>query len=192
MKYLQTLIIAALLSLGSVARANVAAPMCARIQDSGSFTFDGSNWYRFMGPICLMTDNSIQFLAYYASGPKAGTSEWLTAATNFPVYSELTCAWVTPTWTALGPYMDPGPAHLCGNNVCTNYDGTYRVIGDGDGTGTRAGVVLRATVSTVNHTFILAIKTASDRGGSGTACGFGGPGSINQFILLDQQPHCSN
>jgi len=196
MKYLATLTLAALLSFSGAANANVATPMCTRIQDSGTFTSEGFDTWRFMGPICLMTDNSIQFLAWYVSGPKAGTGEWLPAGPIMPAYDRDACNWATPTWTGLAPYMDPGPAHLCGNSTCVNWDGTYRVIGDGDpnatGASARAGVVLTTVVGTQHHTYILAIKTASDRAGAG-ACGvFGGPGNVGQFILLDQHGHFLN
>ena len=193
MKYLATLILFALLAFARPAQANVASPVCARIQDTGSFTFDGVNVWRFMGPICLMPDNSIQFLAWYTAGSRPNSSAWLTAGGNFPAFDALTCNWVTPTWTDLAPYMDPGPAHLCGEYTCTiNYAGTYRVIGDGDTTGVRAGVVLRTNVGSVGHTYILAIKTVSNTQGLGACNLSGGPGSVNQFILLDQQPHCAN
>lgn len=193
MKYLATLTIAALLALGGAARANVTDEHCVRFMDSQSYTFDGgANTAETLGSICLRPDNSIRVLSFYNAGPKFSTVEWITLGTNaVPVYSESSCNWVTPTWVAIEPYLDGYDMHLCGEATCTvNYAGTYRVLGDGardniQGGGVRAGVILR---DANGHSYVLVIKTGNTTVNGG-ACVTGGPGSVGQWLLIDQWPH---
>ncbi len=192
MRTLHALTFSLALLLALCGAADAVDTSAVRFCDSGGFILDGANSATTAGAAMLSVDAHLYVRAKNYAGPRAGRIDWVDATVT--AYNRITCTALTPTFIGIQPYTESDDLHFCGGGGlnCTNWAGTYRVLGDGNRAANECGGAGRQGVAlydSAGHYWVLVIKTVNNHFGAVGSCGGGGltdgPGAVGQWLLLE-------